>query len=198
MSEKDYQDAGLKLLPNGLAWSKKLTGTFSKLFAGIGSTFAQIDAEANQAINETNPAWANVMLPEWEELLALPECGQTGQTLAERQKAAGYKWHLKGSLNYKFYEDWIKGAFGYDIEIVTRHPHHCMRPCNYPLYSDEYKSRAEVYIRISSDSPYRYFNVQDRVNDPLVIGQPSIVECILNKYKPAHMEFIYHYEKKES
>jgi|GEM_PF-655938 len=196
MTEKDYETASVQLLPKGLAWKQMLNGTLGKLFGGLAIQWAKIDAEASQALNEMNPQWSTVMLDEWEEQLNLPECNQTGQTLSERQNAAGYKWHLKGSLNPWFYAEWIGAAFGYDIEIIAHHPHHCLRACNYPLYSDEYDSRADVYVRIDSGSPYRYFNVQDRVNDPLLIGQKSIVECILQKYKPAHIELHFHYEEK--
>src|SRR5699024_12736920 len=128
--------------------------------------------------------------------LQLAEWHRTGQTLAERQKGYGYKRHLKASLNPWLDPEGIGDAYGYDIELTAHHPHHCLRACNYPLYSEEYDSRADVYVRIDSGSPYRYFNVQDRVNDPLLIGQKSIVECILQKYKPAHIELHFHYEEK--
>ena len=197
MNEQDYKTAGIQLLPKGLAWRQSANGVLGKLLGGLGITWAKVDAEASQALNEMNPQWATVMLEEWEQMLGLPECNQTDQTLSERQNAAGNKWHLKGSLSPWFYAEWVAEAFGYDIEIVAHHPHHCLRGCNYPLYSDEYDSRADVYVRINSENPYRYFNTQDRVNDPLLIGTKTIVECILQKYKPAHIELYFHYEQGE-
>ena len=197
MNDQDYKEVSHKLLPKGLAWRNMLNGSFGCLLSGLSKTWSQLDYDANQALSEMNPQWSSVMLPEWEELLNLPECNQTGQTLTERQNAAGYKWHLKGSLNPNFYMEWIKDAFGYEIEIVTYHQHHCLRGCNYPLYTSREDTRGDVHVYIRGASAYRYFTVQDRANDPLIIGSTSIVECILNKYKPAHVELVFHYEDEE-
>lgn len=198
LTEKDYKEASYKLIPKGLAWRNMLSGVFGNLLYGLSKTWAQIDTDANRALDENNPQWSTSMLAEWEDLLNLPECGQLGQTLRERQNSAGYKWHLKGSLSPYFYQEWMRQAFGYDIEIVSYHTHHCLRGCDYPLYTEEHGATSDVYVRIDSEVPYRYLNTQDRVNDALVIGSRSIVECILNKYKPAHIEFNFHYEVKEA
>lgn len=192
MNEHNYREVSLKLIPTGLAWRKATEGTLGKLLGGLANTWAKIDADGEKALSEMNPQWAETMLPEWENLLGLPECGLTGQTLKERQDAAGTKWHFKGSLNYKFYEAWMLKGYGYKIKIVERFPHHCLRGCDYPLWDYEYKWRVDVYVE--ETSPYRYFNVQDKANDPLRFGQTSILECLLNKYKPAHIHFIFHYD----
>lgn len=197
VKEKSYQEAGLKLLPRGLAWNRSPDSFFGKLFAGFAKMWAEIDADANRALNEMNPQWSTVMLEEWEELLGLPECQQIGQTLEERRNAAGYKWHLKGSLNPYFYIEWLADAFGFEIEIEAYHQHHCLRACNYPLYQRREEWRDDVYVNIKAKNPQRYLNVLDPVNEALRIGAPNIVECILNKYKPAHIELIFRYEEDE-
>ncbi|PWD89606.1 hypothetical protein DC081_09155 [Ignatzschineria cameli] len=197
MTDQNYKEVGIKLLPNGLAWNKSSGNVIKKLFSGLAKMWAEIDAEANRALNETNPQWSTLMLPEWEDLLGLPECNQTGQTIEERRDAAGYKWHLKGSLNPYFYMEWLAEAFGYEVTIVAYHQHHCLRACNYPLYTRREESRDDVYVYIKSKNPQRYFNVQDHANDPLRIGATNIVECILNKYKPAHVELMFQYEDEE-
>lgn len=197
MNDKSYKEAGLQLLPRGLAWNKTLGGVFDRLFGGIAKMWAEIDANAKKSLQEMNPQWSTTMLPEWEALLDLPECNQTGQTLIERQNAAGYKWHLKGSLNPYFYMEWLAEAFGYEVEIVAYHQHHCLRGCNYPLHRSRENSKGNVHVNIKANNPQRYFNVQDRANDPLRIGATNIVECILNKYKPAHIELLFSYENEE-
>ena len=190
----DYLRSSQQLLPQGLAWRRGNSGTLTAILSAFSLDYGLVNETGDSLLYEMHPQWSTLLLAEWEALLGLPECGKLGQSIAERQDAAGAKWHWHGSLNYKAYEK-LAAINGYDVEIVETHPHHCLRGCDYPLYNLEYRWIVEVFVR--SKNTIRYFDTTDTANDPLYFGQTSVVECLLNRYKPAHIEFLFYYDDDE-
>lgn len=190
----DYLRASQQLLPRGLAWRRGSDGVLTAILSAFAIDYALVNETGDQLLSEMHPQWSVLMLPEWEALLGLPECGQIGQSIFERQNAAGAKWKWHGSLNYKAYEQFA-ALHGYTIRVVETHPHHCLRGCDYPLYNLAYSWIVEVFVE--SKNTIRYFDTTDTARDPLYFGQISAIECLLGRYKPAHIEFQFYYDNED-
>ncbi|MNF46970.1 hypothetical protein D3C84_281490 [compost metagenome] len=171
-----YQRALLQLMPRGLAWNNRPDSETGLLMLACGDSFARADRDKCQLSNlDRYPANATWLLPDWETFLGLPECAGLSQSIAERQRVAANKMTFYGSLNHVFYED-LARAYGFDISIV-------------PDPDNSFIS--EVHVR--GDISYRDANVLDPCTTPLRVYAYSDLQCVLERYWPAHqgMTFIF-------
>ncbi|WKS99801.1 DUF2313 domain-containing protein [Gallibacterium salpingitidis] len=190
ITQAQYLDAALKLLPVGLAWHRSYDSTLAKLLAVRAEQLESSNDAAHRLIAERMPGNAQILLDDWEQFFGLPECSDVS-TIAARREALKSKDNEVGSFNKYYLEDIARQA-GYTIEVVTYPPHHCLSDCAYPLYPQENAWR--VYINTTSKS-IRYASCLDDVTTELVITERSKVECFLQRFCYAHVEMIFVYEE---
>lgn len=170
-----YQQAFLQLLPTGAAWDKRPDGTLAKLCLGLSGSMDTADAIAAQLLAERFPNNAVLLLDDWEQFLGLPDCTSEDGTIENRQTAAATKMRMVGSLNKYFYED-LASKYGYDIELT-------------PSNEGQYVTNVNIKNGIS----YRNATVLDHCLTPLRVYDAGTLECLLERYKPAHQVFKYIY-----
>ena len=175
MTLSPYQDTFLKLLPTGLAWNKRPNSTLSKLARAISDVIATTATDAEQLLSERFPSSSRIFLEDWESFLGLPDCTSENGTTFERQLAAANKMRMVGSLNRRFYE-WMAAQYGYEVKLTD---------------SDE--GQYITLVNVLNVSSYRNATVLDNVLTPLRIYDSGALECLLEKYKPAHQIFKFVY-----
>ncbi|MGY3910736.1 putative phage tail protein [Aeromonas piscicola] len=164
-----YQRALLQLMPRGQAWDTRPDGDSGKLMLACGDSFARVDRDKCQlSSRERYPSSATWLLPDWEACLGLPECAGLSQSIAERQRVAQNKMTFYGSLNRVFYENLAK-AYGFDIAIT-------------PDPDNSFISK----VNVKGGIPYRDANVLDPCTTPLRVYSYSELQCVLERYWPAH------------
>lgn len=188
MTPTDYQNAGLALLPVGKAWNRSTDGMLAKLMLAFGDELARIDATGDRLLEETQPDHAFMLLGDFEEFAGLPDCPVSADsTIENRRLALATKLRMTGSLCTKFFEQ-LAAQRGYKITIKEYYPHHCMRDCNYPLYPQSNWWTAYVHV----GAPFLHnMTVLDNVMTRLKVYDYGDLECLLERYKPAHITFIY-------
>lgn len=188
MTAEHYQQAGLALLPLGLAWSRSPDSQLGKLMLGLGDELARIDALGDRLLDEVFADNAFMLLPDWEGFAGLPDCPAADDlTIDNRRLALAAKLKMTGSLCTKFFEQ-LAAERGYSVKIREYYPHHCMRPCTYPLYPESNWWTAYVYV----SAPFlHYMTVLDGVTTRLKVYDYGDLECLLDRYRPAHIHFIY-------
>lgn len=174
-----YQLAFLALLPSGLAWNKAPGSTLFRLSGGLSDTFHTVEADANQMLLERFPSTSTVLLSDWEGFLKLPDCTSESGTVRERQNAAANKMRMVGSLNRRFYE-WLAAQYDYEIELTD---------------SDE--GQYTTMVNVKNGVSYRNATVLDNCLTPLRVYDSGALECLLEKYKPAHQIYKYSYATEE-
>lgn len=189
MTAEDYKQAGLALLPVGRAWSRSPDSQLAKLMHGIGDELARIDAVGDKLLAETLVDNAFMLLPDLEEFAGLPECSNVTDelTIEKRRRALAAKLKMTGSLCTKFFEK-LAADSGYSITIREYYPHHCMRPCTYPLHPVSNWWTAYVYITAPLLSN---MTCLDGVTTRLKVYDTGDLECLLERYRPAHIRFVY-------
>ena len=188
MTPEDYRDAGLQLLPRGYAWDKELGSENAKLHLGFGYEFSRIESAGELLLKEVIPSDAMLLLKEWEEFAGLPDCSiDETATVEMRHQALSAKIKMTPSLCSKFLEK-IAADRGYTIKIVDRYPHHCMRDINYPLHP--WHNWWTVYVQVFNYASH-YMTVLDNVNTYLKVSDYGDLQCLLERYKPAHINLIY-------
>lgn len=188
MTPEDYRDAGLQLLPRGYAWDKELGSENAKLHLGFGYEFSRIESTGELLLREVIPSDAMLLLKEWEEFAGLPDCSiDETATVEMRHQALSAKIKMTPSLCSKFLEK-IATDRGYTIKIVDRYPHHCMRGVNYPL--NPWHNWWIAYVQVFNYTSH-YMTVLDNVNTHLKVSDYGDLQCLLERYKPAHINLIY-------
>ena len=176
MAITPHQRALLLLLPEGKAWNKAPDTPLAALCGGLSQPTSRVSETGQQLLKERFPIQASLLLTDWERFLGLPDCDIGDAGVTERQIYAANKMRMKPSLNRAFYIE-LAAAYGFTIEISTAT-----------------ESQWISIVTIKDHITYRNMNVLDHVLTPLRIYDAGILECLLDRYKPAHQEFRYVYD----
>lgn len=188
MTPQDYQQAGLALLPTGQAWDKDLSSENAKLQLGFCYEFSRIESTGELLLKEVIPSGAMMLLKEWGEFAGLPDCtSDETATIAMRHQALDAKIKMSASLCSRFLEK-IAANRGYAIKVIDRCPHHCTRNVNYPLHP--WHNWWIAFVRVDGRTTH-YMTVLDEVKTHLKLNDYGDLECLLERYKPAHINLIY-------
>lgn len=180
MALNRHQRAFLQLLPQGLAWNTAPDTLLAHIAEALSRSAARVTERAQALLSERFPSTASLLLEDWERFLGLPDCDiGEGAGVAERQVYAANKMRLKPSLNRQFY---ISLAQAYGFTVTIHNPP---------------ESQWVSIITIKDHVKYRNMHVLDPITTPLRVYSAGILECLLNRYKPAHQEFRYVYEQPE-
>lgn len=191
MTSRDYQQSGLNLLPNGKAWPKVPESALAQLMLATGEEFARVDNLNETLLNEMHPDRAFMLLDDWEDFAGLPDCSVDKESAIEsRRSTLKTKLTMVGSLCLPFYEQ-LAATRGYIIKLVELFPHHCLRDCTYPIYPET--NRFRVFVHVIARAT-QYATVLDNCRQRLRIADAADLECLLERYAPAEIEFIFIYE----
>ncbi|MFQ1046645.1 putative phage tail protein [Avibacterium paragallinarum] len=189
ISTEQYLDAGLKLLPVGLAWTRHPNSNFAKILSIRAEQLSQANELAHQLVKERILGNAFLLLDEWEAFLGLPECSEIN-TIEARRTALVAKDNEIGSFNKHYLEE-VAAQNGYQIRVITHYPHHCLRDCRYPLYPQENAWRVFIY---TTSRNVRNMTCLDDITNELTMIERSKIECFLKRFCYSHLEMIFIYE----
>lgn len=181
MALKAHQRALLQLLPDGLAWNKAPDTLLASLAGGLARSTSRVTERAGQLLVERFPLTATRLLADWERFLGLPDCDIGDDAgIDERQRYAANKLRMKPSLNRQFYIE-LARSYGFTVSMSA-------------LPDNQWVTMVTIETHVD----YRPMHVLDPITTPLRIYYAGILECLLNRYKPAHQDFRYVYaDKKE-
>lgn len=167
----DYLDLLKSLLPRGRAWTRDVTSVLSQLLYGEADELARVDVRINKLVDvERDTRTTDELLGEHENDLGLPDdCSPELGTIIERRRQLHTKFISIGGQNKQYYID-LAEALGFVIKIV------------------EYVYNRYHWSVISQSSEIIYFICgSSECGDFLSFVPPAeILECTLNKLKPAH------------
>lgn len=163
------------LLPFGVMWSRDGDTILNSLLRALSYSFTFIVRRAVNLIDEADPRTTTEMLPDWERLLALPDC-VPGPTLLEDRRGAAVT-RLRGSLSSSI-PNLIAAAatIGYTITITTFKPFVAGSAAGDSLTQHPWQFVWQV------ETPHGSADV--------------LLECILEQRSPRHtsLQFYYWYD----
>lgn len=178
-------------MPQGWVWDGKndKNSTFYKLISSLAPEFLRLEERADEFIDDFFPDGTFHMLEDWERLLGLPdECDPDGATtIQERRNRVLQVLTTRGGQNEAFFVT-LASNFGYDIDVIEVKDNPPFR-AGYARAGDRLTNGDWVYafiVEAPADSVVRFRAGQSRAGDRLLTVQSSVLECLLNKYKPAH------------
>lgn len=176
MTTEDYRQLLNTLLPRGKLWPRPAAPTLLKLLFGLAYTLRRVDDRARTLIREANPATTTELLIEWEKSTGQPlPCFPLAQSFAQRRLNVVTQLRAQGGATAAYFIG-VAADIGYPGCTVDEVSTHVWR-LNIP------KSTQVTWFRAS----------QAVAGDRLVEYQEQIIECVIDRLKPAHSRVIYNY-----
>lgn len=167
----NHTDLLKRLLPPG---AYDLDGpVIAAELAAEGNALDTAQAAAELILSEFDPRTTSQLLSDWERVLGLPDsCIGLQPTVDQRRASVVAKVNLRPSLARAFFIS-LAAALGFTITTTEFKRHSVMSPVNEPI-------TGSIWLFVW------------RVNAP-VSPSNEILECVINKYKPAHtyVQFAY-------
>lgn len=209
-SGDDYAQAMMNLLPQGQAWPRALGSTLQLTVEGLAEYWGFVDGRAADLLEtESDPRKTVELLPDWERNWGLPDpCFPAATSIAERQKMLVMYMTLLGGQSRAFFEQ-ISAMTGYNLHISEWAPFMCgVSECGDTRYEYDDTGLYRWYLGPPENRYYWYVNAdqavlewfrcgtlysQCGVHPHLKIVLESPMECLLERWKPAHTEMVFDY-----
>jgi uncharacterized protein YmfQ (DUF2313 family) len=206
--KQNYVDFLQKHFPRGFAWFQSRPSIIDALVNSIAEEPCRIEERGHKFLDEMDPNTTFEMLENWERLLNIPdECSPPGDpSIFERRVRVLQKLTTGGGQNDGFYR-LIAQQLGYDIDVLdvenfrdfrvgisrvgealtnSTLPNGTTGPAGW-AFAFRIKAPIEDFVR--------YFRVgQSTVGERLVLVENTTLECVIEKYKPAHTTVLFSYE----
>lgn len=192
-----YLEALLDLLPRGPAWTRRRDSVLARLMRAFAAELERVEFRAQDLRDEADLRATRELLPEWEELLGtLRDCPTFDDTELERRFAVFSKWTSPGGQS-PFHFASVAQALGYDVQVedlrefrefTAGHGH-----AGDPLSNGAWAFVVEVH---APEQTPRFFRADlSCADEPLVAFGNDALVCALDAIKPAHVLFLYVFDK---
>lgn len=215
----------LTFLPQGQAWPREPGSTLVNTLAGLAYTYGYVDGRAADLLEtESDPRKTVELLPDWERAWGLPDpCFPDATSIEERQKMLVFKMTLLGGQSRAWFEkisDWT----GDEIHITEFSPYMCgismcgdtsdLEPSGVvgkmrwelgpPEIRYYWTARAAlpelIWFRCGEGGPEEslqgeWTGGECGVDTHLQIIVAPDLDCLLNRWQPAHTQLVYDYSQ---
>jgi len=202
-SAEDYGQQLLKLLPQGQAWPRAPDSTLARVCYGLAEYWGFVDSRAADLLErESDPRITLELLPDWERAWGLPDpCFPKATTIGERQRMLVLKMTWLGGQSRAYFEkvmEWL----GFTITIKEFAPFMAgvssvgdTRPHpdeNFRWYIGPPEMRFAWTAHVGTVGLvwFRAASGQAGVDHHLEFRVPQDLECLLNRWKPAHTALV--------
>ncbi|HYF35449.1 MAG TPA: putative phage tail protein [Prosthecobacter sp.] len=182
------------LFPMGAAWDMldNPDTTFSQFVRGLAIEPARLNARSLELLEEADPRTTTQLIDDWERVMGLPDnCGDAPETLQERRDLVVTKLNAVGGQSRQYYID-LAAVYGITITIDEFFPFRCGRSgCGDGLNGGDWPWTWQVNAAATKTVYFRCGASQ--CGDQFLLITNEQLECLINKYKPAHTEVIFNY-----
>lgn len=206
----DYAVQFLALMPTGQAWPRAPDSTLARTCNGLNEYWGFVDGRAGDLLEiESDPRKTSELLSDWERAWGLPDpCFPPAVSEDERRAMLVFKLTLLGGQSKQFFEQ-ISNWSGHQIFIKELSPWMCgiseVGDTRYE-YDDTgayrwYLGPPEMryYWSIGAETAvldwFRcgYGGGECGVDPHLRINTEVPLDCLLQRWKPAHTELVFDY-----
>lgn len=193
LADTDYLRQLQALLPPGPAWPKDDNALLTRLLSGLSEELARVDGRAWQIAEEADPRTVAELFADWERVAGLPDAcavafGGT-QTVAQRRAALVGRLAALGGQSPAYFIA-LAASIGYAITITEFRAHTVEDDVNYALYDSAWNFAWQVNAALNTINE---ITVDMTVEDPLAAWGNALLECVINRLKPAQTTVLYSY-----
>jgi uncharacterized protein YmfQ (DUF2313 family) len=188
----DYVRQLKGLLPRGPAWNMSPTSNLHKLLEGIAAEFVRVHERALDLLREADPRAALELFSDWEVAFGLPDvCASDTDTRDERRKQLMHKIVNGGGQSKAFFIE-IAAVFGYSVTITDyRRFRAGLSRSGDRCYGADWMTYWEVHATDFAITRFRAG--AGRAGDALAVWGNDVLECVINRAKPAHTSVNFRY-----
>ena len=202
-SGDDYAGAFLALLPHGQAWPRRPESVLVQACNGLADYWGVVDGRAADLLErESDPRFTIELLPEWERAWGLPDpCFPETLSVGERQQMLVMKMTWKGGQSRKYFEE-VMAWLGFTVTIKEFAPFMAgiseagdTRPTpddNFRWYigPEELRFYWSAEVGTVGLQWFRAGSGEAGVDHHLEFRVPEDMQCLLNRWKPAHTDLV--------
>lgn len=193
LSADDYLRQAQALLPSGPAWPRESNAYATRLLLALCAEFANVDGRAAALLDEVDPRTAAELLIDWERVAGLPDgCvidAGIDLSTAQRRAALLARLTMQGSQALSYYVA-LAADLGYSIEAEEFHAFDVNDDIATPIRGPAWVHAWQVTSALNQPVD---FTVASLVTDPLASWSNVVLECVLNRFKPAHTVLVFAY-----
>jgi uncharacterized protein YmfQ (DUF2313 family) len=193
MTTGDYLAHLQALLPQGPAWPREDDAALTQLLAAWADELARVDGRAADLVEEADPRTTAALLADWERVAGLRDSCVAAlagtQTTAQRRAALVAKLTTIGGQSAAYF---IARAarLGYTITVTEFDLHDVEDNVEHPLTGTPWQFAWQVN---AAEDTIGVLAVTDTVEDPLAWWGNELLECVINRLKPAHSHVLFAY-----
>lgn len=190
LTREDYRRALHALLPPGQALPADADSRWQQLLDALAGELARADARAEALREEADARTTYELLDDWERVAGLPDpCVPGEQTLEQRRAALVRVLTGTGGQSRAYFIE-LAAALGYEIIIEEHHPHTVADDVAHPIKGDAWRWAWTVR---APESTVTYLTVVGTVDEPLATWGNERLECVIERFKPAHTDVLFAY-----
>lgn len=186
------------LFPTGWVWEakNKKGSNLSKLIYSMAEEYSRIEERGQALLKESNPATTFELISDWERVFGLPdECAPDEVlTLQQRRQRILQLLTTRGGQNKAFYQT-LAAQFGFDVDVIEVSDQPPFR-AGQGRAGDRLTNgtwRYAFIISAPAESIVRFRAGISTAGERLLLVQNSTLQCLIEKYKPAHAIAIFTY-----
>jgi uncharacterized protein YmfQ (DUF2313 family) len=184
-----------KLLPSGSAFNREDGTTLAGVLSAFADEFARVDGRVETLLREADPRTTTELLTDWERIVGLPdECAPQLGSVAERRNAVTLRYSNLGGQAKSYFIN-LAARLGFTITITEFKPFQAGSKAGDPLTNEAWRNTFRVN---SPAETVRTFKAGSKAGEPLAEWGNDILECTINRVKPAHTVVQYAYGETET
>lgn len=198
-SYQEYEEMLRQLLPPGPAFPR---GDYESMMAMLLEVFAlelsRIDSRVDALVREDDPRVSVECFREWLEEWGLPDvCSNLLGNLTDSvlRQLLLFRITVPGGQSKKFFVE-LAARFGYEIQIDELRPYTVQSEVMDAMWSTSaaYTWRVNVLSGAAAENTTASMHtVIGGADEPLAWWGDMLLECLIERYKPAQTEVVYGY-----
>lgn len=193
LTDTDYLRQAQGLLPPGPAWPREDDAFLTRLLSGLSIELARVDDRARRLIDEGDPRTTAELLEDYERIAGLPDgCVTSGGvelSTAQRRQALFGRLTMQGAQSAAYFIA-LAASLGYTVTITEFHVYDVNDDVDASIWGQPWSSAWQINAQLNTVFE---FTVIDGADDPLASWNNVVLECVLNRFKPAHTTVIFSY-----
>lgn len=217
----DYGVEFLTFLPQGQAWPREPGSNLVKGCNGLADTWGFVDGRAADLLeiesdprltHDIDPSYGPYrgLLSDWERAWGLPDpCFPPTPSEEDRRRMLVFKMTLLGGQSREFFER-MSAWVGHEIHISEWSPFTCgISECGDTRYEYDQTGLYRWYIGAPENRYYWFVDADTAVLEWFRCGTPysecgvhhhleimteSPIDCLLQRWKPAHTRMAFNYD----
>lgn len=189
-SASDFRSALLRLLPRGAIWSREAGGLAYQLSDVWAQTFARNSQRAVNLLVDVFPATTTEVLPEWQETLGLPDpCAGDNPTLDQQRSQVVSRLTDAGGSSIAYYTAYA-ARLGYTVTITEFTSSRFGKKFGSAFGGDAWNYTWQINVPEFSISHLKFGDVFGKA---FASWGTTVLQCELNRLKPAHTVLLFNY-----